>query len=222
MKLSKKKLRRQSRRLLLDWGIALPKWLLQHDEPFIRSVAAHLTRKDVVLDLGAHIGRASIEFSHHAGEVHAFEPHPEIFAELRHNTRRYRRIHPVNKAVSDRTGKMQLFFEPTAPGKFYEGSTLITTKSNVTYENAFDVDTVALAEVVAGLGKPVKMIKMDIEGAEYKVLAALIETQAMAQIEKIFVEDHADRVEGLAEEKARVLARIEALGLTDRFDFTWP
>lgn len=218
----RKKSRRKARSLLRNWGIFLPAGLLLDDEPFIRSVARHLQRKDLVLDLGAHIGRASIEFSHFAGAVHSFEPHPEIFKELRHNTRNYHRVKAINKAVSDVTGQMKLYFEPPKPGKFYEGSSLVTTKSNLSYENAFDVETVALAEYVEGLGKPVRMIKMDIEGAEYQVLSALIETPAIGQIEKIYVEDHCDRVAGLSDMRDRCVARIEALGLTNRFDFTWP
>lgn len=214
-------LRRAARRMFRDLGIAVPDSLLREDEPFMRRVASGLSREDVVLDLGAHLGKASIEFSHHAGVVHAFEPHPDIYAQLCHNVRRYPRIRPVNMAASDKTGRARLFVESHG-GKPFEGATLIDGKSNVTYETAVDVETVALGDFVLGLGRDVALIKMDIEGAEYRVIAALIETLAMARIGKIWVEDHCDRVAGLAAERDRVLARIEALGLGGKFDFGWP
>ena len=188
----------------------------------MRRVARTLSRGDIVLDLGAHTGIAAIEFSHCAGRVYAFEPHPDIFAALQRNTRAYPRIVPVRKAVSDTTGTAQLFFEPPARPGFFEGSTLVTTKSNLSYANAHEVETVALAEFILSLDRDVALIKMDVEGAEYRILSALIETPAIARVREIHVEDHCDRVAGLAEERAAFEARAAALGVLDRFDFGWP
>jgi len=36
------------------------------------------------------------------------------------------------------------------------------------------------------------------------------------------VEDHCDRVEGLAAERAAFEARAKELGVLERFDVTWP
>lgn len=203
-------------------GYRLPDWLLRDDEPFMRQVSRGLTRDDVVIDLGAHIGAASIEFSHHAGQVYAFEPHPQIFRILARNTRKYRNIEAIEKAVSDRTGRAQLFFEPPKDAKPFEGSTLVTDKSNLSYDHAVTVECIALAEFVQSLDRDVALIKMDVEGAEYRILAALLETPAIHRIQKIFVEDHCDRVPGLADERAAVEARAAELGVSDKLDFTWP
>lgn len=215
-------LRTEARKFMLGQGMKLPQSLLRGDEAFIRNAAKDLTRDDIVLDLGAHIGRASVEFSHRAGKVYAFEPHPGIFKELKKNMRNYPRVKPINKAISDQDSVMKLYYEELDSGKQFEGSTLVADKDNNSYEHSFDVETIDLARFIQELGKPVRMIKMDIEGAEYQVLESLIETPAMAQIGMVNVECHADRVVGLPEHKARVLARIDALGLTEKFDFTWP
>ncbi|MEL6519684.1 MAG: FkbM family methyltransferase [Pseudomonadota bacterium] len=216
-------LRNTLRKGLRDWGFRVPDALLKDDEPFMRRVAQTLKKTDTVLDLGAHIGICSIEFAHHAGKVFAVEPHPENYGELVRNTRAYRNISPLNVAVSDQTGTTKLYFEaPDKKGRNFEGATLMSDKSNISYERAFDVKSVTLADLIQDAGSDVALIKMDIEGAEYRVIEALIETPAVAKVGKVFVEDHCDRIPGLADHRARVEARIDALGLRDRFDFTWP
>lgn len=215
-------LKRTLRRLARDGGWRMPRAILRREDLFVRGVADTLRRDDVVLDLGAHVGMVSQEFAHRAGKVYAFEPHPDTFRALCHNTRNYRRIEPVNKAVSDRTGSARLFFDAAAEGKFTEGSTLVTDKQNVSYENGAEVETIRLADFVLSLDRPVRLVKMDIEGAEYRVIADLIETDAIGRIGTVFVETHEDRIPALRPERARVEARIAALGLADRFDFGWP
>lgn len=208
-----------------DRGLRVPAKLLRHDEPFMpfmRQVARTLDRDSIVLDLGAHIGLASTEFAHYAGKVYAFEPHPELFQSLCHNVRHYKRIEPIEKAVSDVTGTAKLYFEAAPGAKSYEGSTIVRGKADVSYEHAFDVETVRLADFIATLGQGVKLIKMDVEGAEYRIVEDLIETPAVWKVEKIFVECHMDRVEGLADRRTRVESRIAELGLSERFDFNWP
>ncbi len=216
------RLRSFLRRQVSDLGLPVPGALLGDDARFVRGVAESLDRSDVVIDLGAHVGIASIEFAHRAGAVHAFEPHPATFAQLAHNVRHYPRIHPVNAAVSDRAGRAALYSRPTAGGQLDEGATLMKHKVGVIYDSAVEVEIVRLSDFVLGLGGPVALVKMDIEGAEYRVIADLIETPAMAQIRQVRVECHVDRIAGLSAARAAVEARIAALGLTNRFDFTWP
>lgn len=205
-----------------DRGLRVPTMLLRDGDRFVRRVADTLGRGDTVIDLGAHVGRVAQEFAHRAGRVHAFEPHPDTFRELCRNTRNYPRVTPLNIAASDRTGTERLYFNRPAAGRFTEGATLIRDKSNVADAAGLAVQTVRLAEFVAGLGTDIALIKMDVEGAEYRILADLVENSVMARIGKVWVEDHCDRIPGLAAERARVEARIDALGLADRFDFTWP
>lgn len=63
---------------------------------------------------------------------------------------------------------------------------------------------------------------MDIEGAEYIVLEALLNTGLLEKVRKIYVECHLDRIPELAEPKKRVLEKAAALGVFDKLDFTWP
>ena len=213
---------RRSAALLRDRGVRVPVALLTQKEPFVRGVSEMLGPEDVVLDIGAHTGLCSVEFAHRARKVYAFEPHPEIFRELQHNTRNYRNIEVFEAAISDETGTAQLFFEPPGRRHAFQGSTLKRGKTNITYENAHEVKTISLADFVMGLDAPVRLAKMDIEGAEFDVIAALLETQAVHRIEKLWVETHEDRIPSLVPQRAAVEARIAELGVGHRFDFDWP
>lgn len=207
---------------LRDRGLPVPAILIRPKDRTVRQVARALTREDTVLDLGAHLGIVSMEFAMFAGRVHAFEPTPRTFAQLCHNTRNHPRITPVNKAVSDRTGTARLFFDiRDDAAHFTDGATLLAEKSNVADMTGTEVQTVRLSEYIAALDGPVKLIKMDIEGAEYRVIGELIETDAIHRVGMIHVEPHEDRIPGLTDARARVEARIAELDLSQKFSFDW-
>lgn len=216
--------RRDLGRTMRDYGLRVPVSLLREDEPFVRGVANRLTRKDTVLDIGAFRGMASTEFAQRAGRVFAYEPHPLLFAELLRNTRHYKRITAIDKAVATSTGTATFHLRPRSDGSPSDGSTLVGNKSNVDYDavERVSVETVSLADAVRATGGPVRLVKMDVEGSEYEILSAFVESDAVTEVGLVYVEDHCDRVPGLADQRARVEARIAALGLQDRFDFGWP
>ncbi|MEO0905810.1 MAG: FkbM family methyltransferase, partial [Pseudomonadota bacterium] len=121
------------RNALMRLGVRLPEAFLEADMRGMRRMAQLFGKDDFVVDLGAHVGKSAIEFSHRVGQVYAFEPNPVNFAELERRTRRYQNIKTFQKAVSAENGKTQLFFEDAKPGRFYEGSTIVGGKSNVSY-----------------------------------------------------------------------------------------
>lgn len=215
-------LRRYLRKRFRRAGIKLPEFLLDKDTEAMRRMARLLTKDDIVLDLGAHVGNAAIEFSHFARHVYSFEPNPFVFEELKAQTQRYDNITIFNKAISDTTGAAKLYFENAKKGRFYEGSTIVEGKSNVSYGQHYDVETISVNDVLDEIGAPVAVVKMDIEGAEYVVLDAMIASGRMDEIQKVYVECHADRIAGLAEAKKKTLAAAEAAGVLSKFDFTWP
>lgn len=204
-------------------GLRIPSPMLTKDEAFVREASKHLTRQDVVIDLGAHVGMAATQFSHRAGRVYAFEPHPRIFEELARAAKRYPRIVPINAAAAIADGRAQLFSDDDPrPWKHTEGSTLAEGKSNLTYSQSFEVETVDLARFINELDTQVRMIKMDVEGYEYRLINALLDSEAIKRIDMIHVEDHCDRVAGLVDERDRTLRRIMNVGLSHKFDFEWP
>lgn len=206
----------------LKAGIRLPDAWLDHEMLAMRRMAKVCSAVDVVIDLGAHIGKSAIEFSHVARKVIAFEPNPTNFAQMGLMTKRYRNIEIVNKAVSFEDGTTQLYFEDAKPGRFYEGATIVGGKSNVSYANHVDVETISAKTLLESVDAEQIVVKMDIEGAEYMVLDAILESDHLDRIKKIYVECHVDRIPDLAGPKEQVLAKARELGFIDRIDFEWP
>ena len=204
-------------------GWPMPSFLLRRGERQIRRVAEGLSGADTVIDLGAHVGHVSIAFSRRARRVYAFEPHPEIFAELERNTAPYDNIVPVQAAAADADGTAMLYFDEvkSRSGKFTVGSSIALGKSNLTYVNGTEVRTIDLGRFIAELDGPVAMIKMDVEGYEYRLINALLDSGVMDRVGIVHVEDHCDRIEGLNQERTRTLARLDAMGLRGKFNLDW-
>lgn len=202
-------------------GIPLPGWLLDNKTRLMREMAQEVGKDDIVIDLGAHIGNATIEFALRAKHVHAFEPNRENFRELATQTKAYPNVTVHEKAVSDQNGTIKLYYEKGSIGEYFKGSTIVQGKPNIGYENAYDVEMVSIVDVVDDIGEPISLIKIDIEGAEYKVIKALITSGRIEKVDRIFAECHADRIAGLQEEKDEVLELARKANCLDKISLDW-
>lgn len=128
--------------------------------PLTAFVVKHVKPGDVFLDIGASCGFYSslaATLVGPSGEVHAFEPTPEICSMLRRNTNGLP-VTTVECAVSDRSGTARLAVGVQAVGNS------ITTNG----ESGITVRTVRLDDYCAGLVP--SFIKIDAEGAEHLVV----------------------------------------------------
>jgi FkbM family methyltransferase len=123
---------------------------------------------DVVVDVGANIGYYTLLFSRlvgNAGKVYAFEPDPTNYGYLLKNIELngYKNIIAEQKAASDVSGKIRLFLHETNPG----GHTITNAYDGL---KSIDVKCVTLEKYFNGhMRKPI-FIKIDVEGAEDRVL----------------------------------------------------
>ena len=216
-------LRKRLRRVFEKRNWPVPVFLLKSGERQIRDVASKLSKSDTVIDLGAHVGLVSIACARQAKRVYAFEPHPEIFAQLQRNSAPHDNIVPVQAAASDVDGTATLYFDEVKKksGSFTESSSIALGKSNLSYGKGTEVKTIDLGRFISELDEPVAMIKMDVEGYEYRLINALLDAGVMDRVGIVHVEDHCDRVEGLSEERDRTLARLDAMGLRSKFNLDW-
>lgn len=127
-----------------------------------------ISKGDVVLDIGAHIGYYTLIASKLVGKdglIFAFEPDYKNFKLLKKNVKKNNRTNVllVNKAVTDRKGKIKLYLnkQNTGDHRIYDSK---DGRERVT------VGTIRLDEFFKKFKKEVNLIKMDIQGAEYKTL----------------------------------------------------
>lgn len=115
-----------------------------------------------IVDIGAHIGCASLFFAtqYPEADVVAYEPEPDNFETLKRNMQPFKNVSCVNAAVSDQEGAIDFYISPSSLGSSLyerEGSRKITVCSRT-------LDQV--------LSLPVDVLKFDIEGAEHTLFSA--------------------------------------------------
>lgn len=174
----------------LSWRMAL---ISGSHETATRDLFARIVRPGMtVIDVGAHIGYYTTQFSRLVGEtgrVVAFEPHPRNYAILRRNVSRKGNVMLLQNAASDRDETVTLFDDMPDTGgpslrrddrRADQVKTLSSSKElaprAVTAEvgSRFEVTAVRIDETVASLGiDRVDVVKMDIEGAEMGALLGM-------------------------------------------------
>jgi FkbM family methyltransferase len=153
-------------------GLAIVRGRYEREEiAFVRSV---LRPGDVAVDAGGHIGFFTMHMADAVGaqgRVHAFEPFPsnaDLLAQSIAENRFEPRVTLTRAAVGDRASEAMLAFpaETLNTGGAYllrEGGAPLGGHRTAA------VPVVPLDD--AGLTRPVRLIKMDVEGAEPRVIA---------------------------------------------------
>lgn len=144
---------------------------------------------EVAADIGANVGYMSVVLADAvgpAGRVFAFEPHPEIFADLRTNTIGLP-VELIQAAVSDRSGVARLYI-PSA----FTGNRGVASLEKNGSTAGIEVKSVSLDQSIPD-GQHIGVLKIDIEGHE---LAALRGAESLIQrkaIRDIIFEEHNPR-----------------------------
>ena len=182
-------------------------------ETFLRKDYGEIPRDTVVVDLGANIGTFAIYAATSAPgvRVHAYEPAPAFFRLLENNVRLnglHGAVRCFNLAVAGDTSDRELFLD--ASGLYFP--TLIAPESPATASAR--VRCVDLARVLRdGELAHVDILKMDVEGAEYDILAATAQ-EVWRSISEVRMEYH-----NLDRERRNV-ARLKQLLTSQGFAIT--
>lgn len=130
-------------------------------------------------------------------EVHVFEPDSRNYSVLlkRISSLKSEGVENIvlrNAAVAGYDGEAIMY----RPGHYdaksmlgTDGCTILSESRNIGFNVASTVRVVGFARFLLDLPKPVKLVKLDIEGAEWGVLEAL-ENRAFNRFEYMFVETH--------------------------------
>lgn len=147
-----------------------------------------------VFDVGAAVGRLSSAYLRlfPAATIHAFEPHPESFAELARRLGSDPRVRLENVAVADRAGTTafhvnrlpytsSLLARPAATRRYYPGRDGL--------QRRIDVPVVTLDEYCGRHGIPrIDVVKLDIQGGELAALRGMEGLLRAARVDAIFTE----------------------------------
>ena len=163
-------------------------------------LAIPMTHQDIAIDCGANVGKITRLLARQAATIYAFEPNPYAFRVLQDNFKDAPNVHCLQKGVLDCNGVMPLYLHENAgTDQVYwsTGSSLFAGKENVMQDHAIDVEVIDLAEFIQSLHARVKILKIDVEGAECRILRKLIHENVIGLVEHIFVETHDHKIPAL-------------------------
>jgi len=143
-------------------------------EPLETSLIDQLIRPgDTVLDIGANIGYYTLLFAKLVGErgrVFAFEPEPENFKLLKKNVALsgYHNVVLIPKAASNTTGTARLYLSDVNKGDH-------RLSNSGERRESIAISTVQLDDELGNYDRPVRLIKMDIQGHEAAALQGMLQ-----------------------------------------------
>lgn len=148
-------------RTILDASFAFLK-------PFASSFA-----EGAALDVGANIGNHAIYFAEHFAEVHAIEASERPFALLELNAKLYGRgrVHPICRGLSDKTETLTFIQKPGEVGSSYFAEKADDRGSGQVISLATMPGDDLLQDMPPT--RPIRLIKVDVEGFELRVLRGL-------------------------------------------------
>jgi FkbM family methyltransferase len=148
-----------------DWWIFLEIFVFG----YYQRVKDDIRRSKVIVDIGANVGFFAVYAAaiNPEVEIHAFEPFPKNVAQMEKNLllNSSRQIHVHSEAVADKTGVATLYFTPGDDS----GCSL-----NESQGQSCSVNVVSVNDLfrICGIEK-CDLLKMDCEGSELAILAAL-------------------------------------------------
>jgi FkbM family methyltransferase len=124
-------------------------------------------------DVGAHLGEFTLRAARRVqpgGQVHAFEANPELADLLARNVRlnALQDVHIASTAVADRDGEVEFELGVETAMSSLRASSAPTPAPQVARH--MRVPAVSLDTYQSGIGRNVDLVKIDVEGAEEKVL----------------------------------------------------
>ncbi|MDZ8078793.1 MAG: FkbM family methyltransferase [Nostoc sp. DcaGUA01] len=161
---------------------------LSGEDFFIKKIAKIL-HNSVVIDVGANIGNYSnkIKTSSPSTNIYAFEPHPNTFKELEFQANQNHYV-ALNAACSDLAGSLQLYDyeKKTSHASLYKD---VIDKIHKGVSQSWHVNVTTIDEFIKSSEiERIKLLKIDTEGNELKVLLGAKETLAEGLIDIIQLE----------------------------------
>lgn len=182
------------------------------------------TLGDVIIDGGANVGAITSKCARTGATVHAFEPNPVCYGILRRRFAFQPNVHIHNQGLMDKNCTLTL----STPIAHKGYDTIDTTVAASFVADTYDapvtqeqIECIDISDFVQSMGKPIALLKLDIEGAEVAVINRLIETGAINQIKFAVVETHERFSAEQARQTENLRERLKANDLTKKVRLDW-
>lgn len=185
-------------------------------------IKLHLPHNPIIIEAGAYKGKETIKLATQfpQGTVHAFEPVPEIFAQLKANTVHLSNVHCYPVALSDKTGRTTLHLSehPDRPGIPSQGNSLLAPKerlnlSPLIFPRTIDVPTITIDDWAKEHAiDRVDLLWLDLQGIELPLMQSspmMLKTVKVILTEIEFVEAYQGQAQYL-----QVKTWLESHGFT--------
>lgn len=205
---------RAQQKIRMSRVLALPQIGLEIDVP----------PGSILIDCGANVGDITSHFTRTGAEVYAFEPYDVCFSVLQRRFSMTPNVTLFNAGVMDKECTLSLS-TPRAHDKYDD---MDSTVSGSFYPSRNDLDQrvtevrcINLSDFIRSLGKQVRLLKLDIEGAEIEVINSLIDTGTIDRIDLTVVETHERQKPFLLEKTNALRDRIAERGLNSKVRLDW-
>jgi FkbM family methyltransferase len=179
---------------------------------------------DITIDCGANIGEVSHQFAIRGAMVHAFEPDPWAFSYLSNRFSQQANVSCHAAAVGATQSDLILYRRPdfdADPAERSTGSSLYRAKSNVDPNAGIRVQQSDLNSFIRGLQRRVRVLKIDIEGAEVPLLESMLEEKTIDLCDVVFVETHETRIPELVDRTEALRVRFNQDPYRSRVFLGW-
>jgi len=219
-----KRIRQAYSHLRLRHYKAHSSWSFEDDVGLRELLKIRLKSSDTVIDCGASIGETTAVLARSHSKVFAFEPDAAAFEILQEKFRDSANVVCIKKAVLDSNKTTRLYpseqrvrsnalpppiwWRYSVAAWYSVSSSIVPEKRGITTDTWEEVETINLSEFIFKLGCVVKILKMDIEGAEVAVLRELISSNAMRMVHHLFVETHENQIPEIKKDIREILTEL--------------
>jgi len=172
---------------------------------------------DIAIDCGANVGEVTAKMAKKGAIVYAFEPNPFAFKVLSERFKNNENVILINKGVWDKKHMMPLYFHKnneSNPEKYSVSSSILEHKRNVDKDNFIDIELIDLHEFIMDLNTDIAILKLDVEGAEIKILNKLIDQNSITKVKQVLVETHEKQMPELFQPTKDLRVKIKEKGIT--------
>jgi len=154
--------------------------LILKPHQMLAHIKKYLPEKPIIVEAGAFDGRETIRMAKlwPQGTIHTFEPVPELYKQLKENTKHLPNVICYQLALSDATGTSTLYIseKPTKPGRASQANSLLKPDkrlelSPLIFPRTIAVPTMTINDWAAQHAiDHVDFLKLDVQGYELNII----------------------------------------------------